>query len=90
MAIEAEEAWDIAVAECNGCAARRSFARAHLRSRAPAPPAQPSRRFSAHADSASRARLIALADRRYAMFLFAKSQLTMFQNASMNLGRAFR
>jgi hypothetical protein len=26
----------------------------------------------------------------YAMFLFAKSQLTMFQNASMNLGRALR
>jgi hypothetical protein len=26
----------------------------------------------------------------YAMFLFAKSQWTMFQNASMNLGRALR
>jgi hypothetical protein len=27
---------------------------------------------------------------RYAMFLFAKSQFTTFQNASMNLGRALR
>ena len=27
---------------------------------------------------------------RYPRFLFAKSQFTMFQNASMNLGRALR